>query len=135
MPNKYQREIEELLNDQPDLNLYNKQLIITQWPKMINNQLSKIKSLIGSLLGHPRNRLITVFLSIVPLIALTVVLPGILSSTLWIILTILLLKFGLDLSYQTSKYERRWRGKIIETEPEENLINKFIKKFRQSNKP
>ena len=122
MPKKYEREIEQLLNNRSDLNPDNKHSIVTQLPKVINNQLFKIGSLIGSLLAHPRNRLVTVLLSTASLIVLTTMLPGIFSSVLWIVLIILIMKFGLDLSYQTSSHERRWRGRVIEGEPKENFI-------------
>ena len=59
MPKKYEREIEQLLNDISDLNTDNKHSTVTQLPKVINNQLSKIGSLIGYLLTNPRNRLVT----------------------------------------------------------------------------
>ena len=74
MPKKYEREIEQLLNDISDLNTDNKHSTVTQLPKVINNQLSKIGSLIGSLLTNPRNRLVTLLLSTVSLIALTTML-------------------------------------------------------------
>ena len=126
---------EQLLNNRSDLNPDNKHSIVTQLPKVINNQLFKIGSLIGSLLAHPRNRLVTVLLSTASLIVLTTMLPGIFSSVLWIVLIILIMKFGLDLSYQTSSHERRWRGRVIEGEPKENFIKKFTKKFSRWNKP
>ena len=93
-PKKYEREIEQLLNDISDLNTDNKHSTVTQLPKVINNQLSKIGSLIGSLLTNPRNRLVTLLLSTVSLIALTTMLPGVFSSVLWIVLIILIMKFS-----------------------------------------
>ena len=135
MPKKYEREIEQLLNDISDLNTDNKHSTVTQLPKVINNQLSKIVSLIGSLLTNPRNRLVTLLLSTVSLIALTTMLPGVFSSVLWIVLIILIMKFGLNLSYQTSSHERRWRGRVIEGEQEENFMTRFAKKFSRWNKP
>ena len=135
MPKKYEREIEQLLNNRSDFNTDNKHSRVTQLLKVINYQLSKIGSLIGSLLTNPRNRLVTLLLSTVSLIALTTMLPGIFSSVLWIVLIILIMKFGLDLSYQRSSHERRWRGRVIEGEPKENFITKFAKKFSRWNKP
>ena len=135
MPKKYEREIEQLLNDISDLNTDNKHSTVTQLPNVINNQLSKIGSLIGSLLTNPRNRLVTLLLSTVSLIALTTMLPGVFSSVLWIVLIILIVKFGLNLSYQTSRHERRWRGRVIEGEQEENFMTRFAKKFSRWNKP
>ena len=135
MPKKYEREIEQLLNDISDLNTDNKHSTVTQLPKVINNQLSKIGSLIGSLLTNPRNRLVTLLLSTVSLIALTTMLPGVFSSVLWIVLIILIMKFGLNLSDQTSSHERKWRGRVIEGEQDENFMTRFAKKFSRWNKP
>ena len=135
MPKKYEREIEQLLNDISDLNTDNKHSTVTQLSNLINNRLSQIVSLIGSLLVNPRNRLFTVLLSTVSLIVLTTMLPGVFSAALWIVLVILIMKFGLNLSDRTSSYERRWRGRIIESDPKDNVINKFTRKFSRWNKP
>ncbi|MQF98384.1 MAG: hypothetical protein FI729_02495 [SAR202 cluster bacterium] len=135
MPKKYEREIEELLTNKSDSNTDNKHSTVIQLAKLINNRLSQIGSLTGSLLSHPRNRLLTVLLSTVSLIVLTTMLSGIFSSVLWIVLIILIMKFGLNLPDRTSPYERRWRGRIIESEPKENFISKFTKKFNTWNKP
>ena len=135
MPNKYEREIEQLLKDRPDLHTDKKHSTVTQLANLINNRLSQIVSLIGSLLVNPRNRLFTVLLSTVSLIVLTTMLPGVFSSVLWIVLIILIMKFGLNLSYQTSSHERRWRGRVIEGEQQENFMTRFAKKFSRWNKP
>ena len=135
MPNKYEREIEQLLKDRPDLHTDKKHSTVTQLANLINNRLSQIVSLSGSLLVNPRNRLFTVLLSTVSLIVLTTMLPGVFSAALWIVLVILIMKFGLNLSDRTSSYERRWRGRIIESDPKDNVINKFTRKFSRWNKP
>ena len=108
---------------------------VIQLANLINNRLSQIVSLIGSLLVNPRNRLFTVLLSTVSLIVLTTMLPGVFSAALWIVLVMLIMKFGLNLSDRTSSYERRWRGRIIESDPKDNVINKFTRKFSRWNKP
>ena len=127
MPKKYQREIEELLA----LNANKEPSSIKQLLGLINNKLSIIRNLTNYLLGSSGNKLIIVLFSIALLTVSSSMLPASLSAVLWIILIILTIKYSVFLLRKPSKYQKKWRGRFVETKQEFNLLRNIINKLGQ----
>ncbi|MQF48392.1 hypothetical protein FIM08_00585 [SAR202 cluster bacterium AC-647-N09_OGT_505m] len=113
MPERYQREIEEILQQVGESasgvepKQAEKGSILTQIPHLVSR--------IGNLIYVSSGRLMTIgIVLLLTAMVVSIMFPGLLGPLVWLVLILFILVYALFFARPNPKTEKRWRGRAIE---------------------